>query len=209
MGKGILGKKLGMTQVFDEEGEAVPVTVIQADSNVVTMIRTEDSDGYNAVQLGFEEIPEHKLSRPERGHFEKAGVAPRKYLREFRSEDDAWDDVQPGDEVGPDVFSPGDRVKVSGISRGKGFAGSIKRHGFSRGPMSHGSRYHRGPGSHGASAFPARVFPGRKLPGRMGGKKTTVEGLEVVRIDAERGLLLVKGGVPGPKGGILSIQSDE
>jgi len=209
MGKGILGKKLGMTQIFDDEGEAVPVTVIQADSNVVTMVRTEDSDGYSAVQLGFEEIPEHKLNRPERGHFDKAGVAPRKYLREFRNDDNAWEDVKPGDEVGPNVFSPGDRVKVSGISRGKGFAGSIKRHGFSRGPMSHGSRHHRGPGSHGASAFPARVFPGRKLPGRMGGKKTTIEGLEVIRVDTDRGLLLVKGGVPGPKGGILSIQVDE
>ncbi len=209
MGKGILGKKLGMTQIFDD-GEAVPVTVIQADSNVITMIRTEECDGYEAVQLGFEEVPEHKLNRPELGQFEKVGVSPRRYLQEFRNEDGEWEDVEPGDEIAPDdVFSAGDRVKVTGTSRGKGFAGSIKRHGYSRGPMSHGSRYHRGPGSHGASAFPARVFPGRKLPGRMGGEKTTIEGLEVVRVDTERGLLLVKGGVPGPEDGVLSIQSDD
>lgn len=206
MGKGILGKKLGMTEVFDENGHPVPVTAIKADSCVVVQVKDEDVDGYRAVQIGFEEVPEEKLTKPEIGHFKKAGVAPRRHLGEFRDDDGEWDDADVGDELGPDVFSAGERVKVSGVSRGKGFAGAIKRHGFSRGPESHGSRYHRGPGSHGASAFPARVMPGRKLPGRMGGEKVTVEGLEVVRVSPDRGLLLVKGGVPGPKGGLLRIE---
>ncbi len=205
MGKGILGKKLGMTQVFDDEGRVVPVTVIQADSCVVVQVRTQETDGYDAVQIGFEKRPDHAVNQPQKGHFRRAGVEPRKYLREFQGH---WAGAEPGEEIGPELFSPGERVKASGISRGKGFAGSIKRHGFSRGPMTHGSRYHRGPGSHGASAFPARVFPGRKLPGRMGGNRVSVRGLEVVRVDPERGLLLLKGSVPGPKGGIVEIQQD-
>ncbi|MFO8059548.1 MAG: 50S ribosomal protein L3 [Bacillota bacterium] len=205
MGKGILGKKLGMTQVFDDEGRVVPVTVIEADSCVVVQVKTEQTDGYSAVQIGFEKKSERAANQPETGHFRRAGVEPRRHLREFRGD---WPDAEPGQEVGPEMFSPGERVRARGISRGKGFAGSIKRHGFSRGPMSHGSRYHRGPGSLGASAFPARVYPGRKLPGRMGSDTVSVRGLEVVRVDPERGLLLLKGSVPGPKGGIVEIEKD-
>jgi len=208
MGKGILGRKLGMTQVFDDEGRQVPVTVIKTDSCVVVQVKTEESDGYEAVQVGFEKASAGSLNKPERGHFERAGVEPRRHLVEFRCDNGEWSEADVGEELDVDMFSVGDKVKVSGISRGKGFAGSIKRHGFSRGPMTHGSRYHRGPGSHGASAFPARVFPGRKLPGRMGGERVTVEGLEVVDVDVDRGLLLVKGGVPGPRKGILKIERD-
>ncbi len=205
MGKGILGKKLGMTQVFDDEGSVVPVTVIQADSCVIVQVKTQKTDGYDAVQIGFQEKSDRAANMPEKGHFKRAGVEPRKYLTEFRGD---WSGAEPGEVVGPDVFSPGDRVKASGISRGKGFAGAIKRHGFSRGPMTHGSRYHRGPGSLGASASPSRVLPGRKLPGRMGGGRVSVRGLEIVRVDPERGLLLVKGSVPGPKGGVVQIEQD-
>lgn len=206
MGKGMLGKKLGMTQVFDDEGQVVPVTVIKADSCVVVQIKTEETDGYNAVQVGFEKVAARRLTRPERGHFDRAGVEPRKHLQEFRNDNGDWNGTEVGEELGAEMFSPGDRVKVRGVSRGKGFAGSIKRHGFSRGPMSHGSRYHRGPGSHGASASPSRVFPGRKLPGRMGSDQVTIRGLEVVQVDPERQLILIKGAVPGPKGGVLQIE---
>ncbi len=206
MGKGILGKKVGMTQIYDDEGRIVPVTVIEANSCVVVQVKTEETDGYGAVQLGFGEVKSDTLNRPQRGHFERAGVTPRKHLAEFRADNSDWSDVEVGDAVGPDVFSPGQRVKVRGVSRGKGFAGSIKRHNTSRGPMTHGSRYHRGPGSRGASSFPSRVVRGRKLPGRMGGKRVTVESSEVVRIDTERGLILVRGPVPGPRGGVVRIE---
>ncbi len=207
MGKGIIGKKVGMTQIFDDEGRIVPVTVIEANSCVVVQVKTESNDGYDAVQLGFGEVEAKALNRPKLGHFENAGVTPRKYLAEFRSRNGDWSDVEVGDPVGPDVFEVGQRVKVRGVSRGKGFAGSIKRHNTSRGPMTHGSRYHRGPGSRGASSFPSRVVRGRKLPGRMGGKQVTVPSAEVVRVDTDRGLILVRGPVPGPRGGILKVES--
>ncbi len=207
MGKGLLGKKVGMTQIFDDEGRIIPVTVIEANSCVVVQVKTEENDGYQAVQLGFGEVDPKQLNRPRRGHFDKAGVSPRRYLAEFRADNGEWADIGVGDAVGPDVFSPGQRIKVRGVSRGKGFAGSIKRHNTSRGPMTHGSRYHRGPGSSGASAFPARVHRGRKLPGRMGGKRVTVESAEVVRVDTDRGLILLRGSVPGPRGGVLQLES--
>ncbi|MFP4200816.1 MAG: 50S ribosomal protein L3 [Clostridia bacterium] len=207
MGKGILGKKVGMTQIFDDEGRVVPVTVIESSSCVVVQVKIEETDGYTAVQLGLEEVDEKAVNSPQRGHFDKAGITPRRYLAEFRSENGDWSDVEVGEAVGPDVFDVGDRVKIRGISRGKGFAGTIKRHNTSRGPSTHGSRYHRGPGSSGASSFPSRVVRGRKLPGRMGGKRVTVENAEVVRIDTDRGLLLVKGPVPGARGGVVRIES--
>ncbi len=206
MSKGMLGKKIGMTQVYDEAGNLTPVTVIEAGSCVIVQVKSEESDGYSAVQVGFDEVDKKKLTRPEQGHFEKAGVTPRRYLAEFRCDNGDWQEAKVGDELAPTLFSPGDRVKVRGVSRGKGFAGVIKRHGYHRGPMSHGSRYHRGPGSLGGSAFPARVMPGTKLPGRMGGQQVTVENLEVIRVDTDNKLLLVKGSIPGPRGGIIRIE---
>ena len=208
MSKGILGKKVGMTQIFDENGVVVPVTVIQADTCVVVQVKSDETDGYKAVQLGLVELKKNAINKPQEGHFAKAGIAPRRHLAEFRSDNGEWEDVQAGDQVDPAMFSPGDRVRIRGISRGKGFAGTVKRHNTSRGPMTHGSRYHRGPGSMGASSFPSRVMPGKKLPGRMGGKRVTVQGLEIVRVDADHGMILVKGSIPGPKGGIVRVELD-
>ncbi|HHP50874.1 MAG TPA: 50S ribosomal protein L3 [Moorella mulderi] len=201
--KAILGKKLGMTQVFDDKGRVVPVTVIQAGPCVVIQKRTPEKDGYEAIQVGFEPIPEHKVNKPLRGHFAKAGVPPFRYVRELRVE---VKDYQVGQEIKADIFQPGERVDVTGISKGKGFAGGIKRHGFARGPMAHGSKYHRRPGSLGAKGV-ARVFRGRKLPGHLGARRVTVQGLEVIKSDPERHLLLVKGSVPGPRKGLLVIKS--
>lgn len=204
MQKGILGKKIGMTQVFDEAGRVIPATVIQAGPCVVVQKKTVDTDGYNALQVGFEPIKESRVNKPLRGHFARAKVKPFRYLRELRLE--SVDEYQVGQEIKADIFRPGERVDVTGISKGKGFAGGIKRHGFQRGPMAHGSKYHRRPGSLGAKG-PARVFKGRKLPGRMGGERVTVLNLEVIRSDAERNLLLVKGAVPGPRRGLLIIKN--
>lgn len=204
MVKGILGKKLGMTQLFTEEGKVVPVTVIEAGPCVVVQKKTAETDGYNAIQVGFGEIREKLVNKPTKGHFGKGGVKPLRYVKEFRIEN--VDDYQLGQEITAEVFAAGESVDVVGTSKGKGFAGGIKRHGFHRGPMAHGSKYHRRPGSLGAKG-PARVFKGRKLPGRMGGDRITVQNLEVIRVDKERNLLLIKGAVPGPKHGLLIVKN--
>ncbi|WP_203365282.1 50S ribosomal protein L3 [Anaeromonas frigoriresistens] len=204
MMKGILGKKIGMTQVFTENGDVVPVTVIEAGPMNVVQIKTTDIDGYNAVQLGYNDIKEKKVNKPKQGHFNKAQVGFKKYLTEFRVDDVNVYEI--GQELKADLFETGDRVDVSGVSKGKGFQGVIKRHGQSRGPETHGSKYHRRPGSMGASSHPSKVFKGKKLPGHMGHKKITVQNLEIVSIDADKNLLLVKGAIPGPKGGLLTIK---
>jgi large subunit ribosomal protein L3 len=201
----IIGKKIGMTQVFTEDGTRVPVTVIEAGPCPVTGVRAPDRDGYSAVQLAFGEAPEHKLTKGELGHLKKAGAGPLRTLVEFR-DPDAEHAV--GDVLTVEQFEPGQRVKVSGVAIGKGFAGTVRRHNFRRGPVSHGSHNVRAPGSIGASADPARVFKGVRMPGRMGGKRVTQRQLEVVEIDAERNLLLVKGAVPGPKNGTVEVRSD-
>jgi large subunit ribosomal protein L3 len=198
----IIGKKLGMSQVFTEAGDRVPVTVIEAGPCAVTQVKTEETDGYQAIQIGFGEVKEKKLTRGEMGHLKKAGVGPRKHLAEVRGASEA----QPGDEITVEAFEIGQKVKVSGVSKGKGFAGVIKRHGFAGGPASHGSHFHRAPGSIGASAWPARVFKGMKLPGQMGNKGSTQLGLTVVATDLEKNLLFVKGAVPGSKNSIVFIQ---
>jgi large subunit ribosomal protein L3 len=205
----IIGKKLGMTQVFTEDGSRVPVTVIEAGPCPVTAVRNDERDGYVAVQLAFDEVPERKLTKPEIGHLKKAGAPPMRTVVEFRDEDlGSEEGPKVGDSAKVDQFEPGQRVKVSGVAVGKGFQGTIKRHNFSRGPVSHGSHNIRAPGSVGASADPARVFKGMKLPGRMGGGRVTQRRLEVVEIDAERNLLLLRGSVPGPKNGTVEVRSD-
>jgi large subunit ribosomal protein L3 len=201
----IIGKKLGMTQVFREDGTRVPVTVIEAPPCKVTAIRDADRDGYAAVQLAGDEVAERKLSRAELGHLKKAGAPPMRRLVEFRDEPDPY---EIGEDVTVERFEPGQKVKVSGVAVGKGFQGTIKRHNFSRGPMSHGSRNIRAPGSIGASADPARVFPGTRMPGQMGGRRVTERSLELVEVDAERNLLLVRGAVPGPRGGTVEVRTD-
>lgn len=206
MRKSILGRKIGMSQVFDEEGRAVPVTVIEAGPCYVVQKKTMERDGYTALQVGFEEVRREKLNNPLRGHFKKNNVKPLRFLREIRVEESELDQYTEGQEIKVDIFSPGECVDVQGISKGRGFAGGIKRHGFHRGPMKHGSKYHRRPGSLGAKG-PARVFKGRKLPGRYGGEKVTVQNLKVVKVVPDRNLLLVRGAVPGPRRGLLFIRS--
>jgi large subunit ribosomal protein L3 len=201
----IIGRKLGMTQVFQEDGTRVPVTVIEAKPCKVTAIRDADRDGYAAVQLAGIETAERKLSRAELGHLKKAGAGPLRRVVEFRDEPDPY---EIGEDVTVERFEPGQRVKVSGVAIGKGFQGTIKRHNFSRGPMTHGSRNIRAPGSIGASADPARVFPGTRMPGRMGGKRVTQRNLELVEVDSERNLLLVRGAVPGPRGATVEVRTD-
>jgi large subunit ribosomal protein L3 len=205
----IIGKKLGMTQVFQEDGTRVPVTVIEAGPCPVTAIRDRERDGYAAVQLAFDEVAERKLTKGELGHLGKAGAPPMRTLVEFRDENlGAEEGPKIGDQAKVDQFEAGQRVKVSGIAVGKGFQGTIKRHNFHRGPVSHGSHNVRAPGSIGASADPARVFKGMKLPGRMGGGRITQRRLEVVEVDAERNLLLLRGSVPGPKNGTVEVRTD-
>jgi large subunit ribosomal protein L3 len=201
--KGILGRKLGMTQVFDEEsGRVTPVTVIEAGPCPVVQVKTPDVDGYSAVQLAFGAVQERKLSKGELGHLEKAGVAAHRHLVEFRGASE----LQVGETVTVETFQPGDRVKVSGVSIGKGFQGTIKRHNFHRGPVTHGSHNVRKPGSIGASATPSRVFKGLKMAGHMGAQRVTQVGLEIHEVDAERNLLLVKGSVPGPRSGLVEVK---
>jgi large subunit ribosomal protein L3 len=200
----ILAKKLGMTQRFLDDGRVERVTVLEAGPCHVTGIRTEERDGYNAVQLGFGAVKEKRLTKGELGHLKKAGAPPVRTLAEFRDE---AGEFQVGDEVRADVFEPGQMVKISGVSKGKGFQGTIKRHNFSRGPASHGSHNVRAPGSIGASATPSRVFKGIKGPGRMGGKRVTQRGLEVVEVIADRNLLLVRGAVPGPKNATVEVRT--
>jgi len=201
----IIGKKVGMTQIFLEDGTRVPVTVIEAGPCTVTALRVADRDGYEAIQLAFDEVAERKLTRAELGHLKQAGAPPSRTLVEFRDE---VGERQIGDRVTVEDFETGQRVKVRGTGVGKGFQGTIRRHGFSRGPVSHGSHNVRAPGSAGASADPARVFKGMKMPGRMGGRGATQRRLEVVQVDAENNLLLVRGAVPGPKGGTVEVRSD-
>jgi large subunit ribosomal protein L3 len=201
----ILAKKLGMTQVFQEDGRVERVTVLQAGPCPVTAIRTLDVDGYEAVQLAFGATREKQLSKPELGHLKKAGASPMKHVVEFRDE---AGELQVGDTVTADAFEPGQKVKISGRSKGKGFQGGIKRHGFSRGPVSHGSHNVRAPGSIGASATPSRVLPGQRMPGQMGNKRVTQRGLHVVQVDADQNLILVRGAVPGPRNGIVEVRTD-
>jgi large subunit ribosomal protein L3 len=204
--KGILGTKLGMTQLFDQEsGRVTPVTVIEAGPCPVVAVRTEEGDGYAAVQLAFRPCKDKKLTRPRSGHLKAAGVGAHRTLVEFRG---AGEGLAPGDTVTVEAFAEGERVKVSGTSRGKGFAGTIKRHNFSRGPASHGSHNIRQPGSIGASAYPARVFKGMRMAGHMGDARVTQRGLRVAEVDVERNLLLVAGAVPGPVGGVVEIRNE-
>ena len=204
MKKAILAKKIGMTQIFDQEtGEMIPVTVLEAGPCTVTQVKTVENDGYSAIQVGFGDIREKLVNKPLKGQFAKAGVAVKRVLREFRLE--GAEECTVGSEIKADVFEVGEKVDVSGISKGKGYQGAIHRFGFSRGPMEHGSKYHRHAGSMGASSDPARVFKGKKLPGHMGSVHVTVQNLEVVRTDAERNLLLIQGYVPGPKTAVVTI----
>ncbi len=205
----ILGKKLGMTQVFAEDGVVTPVTVIEAGPCKVTAVREAERDGYAAVQLAFGVVKEGKLSKAEEGHLKKAGASPSRHLVEFRDEDlGAEEGPKVGDDVTVSSFEPGQKVKVSGISVGKGFQGGIKRHNFSRGPVTHGSHNVRAPGSIGASAFPARVFKGMRMPGQMGNKRVTQRGLEIAEVDAQRNLLLIKGSVPGSRNAMVEVRTD-
>lgn len=202
--KGILGKKIGMTQIFSEAGEMIPVTVIEAGPCVVTQLKTEETDGYKAVQLGFEDQKEHRLTKPERGHFAKAGVACKKYLGEFRLDED--ESYELGQTVSAADFEEGAKLDITGTSKGKGTQGNIKRHHHRRGPMTHGSKHKRLPGGLAAATYPSRVFPGNKAPGRTGRDTVTMQNLELVKVIADRNLMLVKGAVPGNKGGLLRIR---
>ena len=202
--KGILGKKIGMTQIFSEAGEMIPVTVIEAGPCVVTQLKNEETDGYKAVQLGFEDQKEHRLTKPERGHFAKAGVACKKYLGEFRLSED--ENYELGQTVSAADFEEGAKLDITGTSKGKGTQGNIKRHHHRRGPMTHGSKHKRLPGGLAAATYPSRVFLGNKAPGRTGRDTVTVQNLELVKVIADRNLMLVKGAVPGNKGGLLRIR---
>ncbi|MDD4169160.1 MAG: 50S ribosomal protein L3 [Desulfotomaculaceae bacterium] len=202
MPKGILGKKVGMTQIFTDTGLAIPITVIEAGPCIVVQKKTPDTDGYSAIQIGFGEKREQLFTKPMKGHFNKAGVQLRRFLRELRVED--VNSYQVGQEIKADIFAEGEKVDVVGTSKGHGFSGAIKRHGFHRGPMAHGSKYHRRPGSLGAKG-PARVYKGRKLPGHFGAERKTVQNLDIAKVDAERNMLAIKGAVPGPKGGLVLI----
>ena len=204
MKKAILTTKVGMTQIFNEDGVLTPVTVLQAGPCVVTQVKTVENDGYAAVQVGFGDIREKLVNKPMKGHFAKAGVAPKRFVREFRLED--AESYAVGQEIKADVFAAGDKVDATAKSNGKGFQGAIKRHGQSRGPMAHGSKYHRHAGSNGSATTPGRVFKGKKMPGHMGAVRITVQNLEVVRVDAEQNLILVKGAVPGPKKSLVMIK---
>ncbi|MBQ7476901.1 MAG: 50S ribosomal protein L3 [Selenomonadaceae bacterium] len=207
MAKALLGIKLGMTQIFTEDGKVIPVTVVETGNNVVLRNKTVDTDGYFAVQIGFGDIKEHKVKKPMMGQFKKLDVKPVKFIRELRLTSES--EYKTGDVIGVDIFAEGELVDVIGTSRGKGFAGTIKRHGFARGPMGHGSKSHREPGSTGAmmSGPGGRVIKGKKLPGRMGGVRTTIQRLTIVRVDVNRNLLLIKGAIPGPKKGLVIVKN--
>lgn len=207
MTKGILGKKLGMTQIFTPEGQVIPVTVVETNPSIVVQKKTVETDGYNALQLGYGVVKESHVTKPQKGHFAKADIKPVKYIREIRLADAS--ELNVGDAIAADIFSAGELVDVTGIAKGKGFAGGIKRHNFRRGPMGHGSKSHREPGSIGPrmSGGGGKVFKGKKLPGRMGAHKVTVQRLTIARVDNERNLLLVKGAIPGPKGSYVVIKN--
>lgn len=204
MKKAILATKVGMTQIFNEDGVLTPVTVLQAGPCVVTQIKTVENDGYEAVQVGFMDKREKLVNKPLKGMFDKAGVSCKRFIREFKFENTA--DYAVAQEIKADIFAAGDKVDATAISKGKGFQGAIKRHGQSRGPMAHGSKYHRHAGSNGACSDPSKVFKGKKMPGHMGSKRVTVQNLEVVKVDAENNLILVKGAVPGPKKSLVTIK---
>ena len=220
MKKAILATKIGMTQIFNEDGVLTPVTVLQAGPCVVTQVKTVENDGYDAVQVGFvdkkvkivnvdktgrkEIINRHGVNRPQKGHFDKAGVTPKRFVREFKFENAAEYTV--AQEIKADIFADGDKIDATAISKGKGFQGAIKRHGQSRGPMAHGSKYHRHAGSNGACSSPSKVFKGKKMPGHMGSRRITIQNLEIVKVDVENNLLLVKGAVPGPKKSLVTIK---
>ena len=204
MKKAILAKKVGMTQIFNEAGELVPVTVLQAGPCVVTQVKTIENDGYEAVQVGFEDIREKLVNKPVKGMFDKAGVSYKRYVREFRFENAS--EYALAQEIKADIFAAGDRIDATAISKGKGFQGAIKRFGQHRGPMAHGSKFHRHQGSNGACSSPSRVFKGKGMPGHMGCVKVTVQNLDVVRVDADKNLILVKGAVPGPKKALVTIK---
>lgn len=206
MKKAIIGKKVGMTQIFDEEGKVIPVTVIEAGPCTVTQKKTDEKEGYTAVQLGFEDVSARKLTKPEKGHFEKGGVTLKKHLKEFKLEGAA--DMNVGDEVKADTFAEGDRIDITGISRGKGYAGVIKRHNAHRTPTSHGGGpVHRHAGSMGSGSDPSRIFKGKIGAGQMGVEQVTIQNLDVVKVDAELNMIAVRGAVPGPKGGIVYLKS--
>lgn len=202
--KNMIGRKVGMTQIFKEDGSVVPVTVIEAGPLVVVQKKTVETDGYNAIQVGFQNIKEQRINKPTKGHFDKGNVAYKKYLKEFRVE--SPDAYEIGQEIKADVFAEGDLIDVTGTSKGKGTQGVIKRHGFGRGRESHGSKFHRMPGGLSAGTYPGRVFKGHRMMGRMGNERVTVQNLEVVKVDAEKNLILIKGAVPGPKKGIVTIK---
>lgn len=202
--KTLLGKKIGMTQIFTEDGQVVPVTVVEAGPEVVTQIKTVETDGYNAVQVGYEDQKAHRVNKPMNGHYEKAGVAPKKHLTEFKIED--GETYELGQEITVADFEEGMKIDITGISKGKGTQGNIKRHGHHRGPMSHGSKHKRLAGALAAGTYPSRVFKGNKAPGRMGRDKITVQNVVLVKVIADRNLMLVKGAVPGKKGGVVRIR---
>ena len=204
MKKAILATKVGMTQIFNEDGVLIPVTVLQAGPCVVTQVKTEENDGYSAVQVGYADKRENLVNKPMKGHFEKAGVSCKRFVKEFKLDNAA--EYELGQEIKVDVFEAGDHIDATAISKGKGYQGAIKRHGQSRGPMAHGSKYHRHAGSNGAASDPSKVFKGKKMPGQMGNKQITIQNLEVVRVDAENNLLLVKGAVPGPTKSLVTIK---
>ena len=204
MKKAILGTKVGMTQIFNEDGVLTPVTVLQAGPCVVTQVKTVENDGYSAVQVGFVDKREKLVNKPLKGHFDKAGVSYKRYVRELKLED--AESYALAQEIKADIFAAGDKIDVTAISKGKGFQGAIKRHGQHRGPMAHGSKFHRHAGSNGACSDPSKVFKGKKMPGQMGHKKITIQNLEVVRVDADKNLLLVKGAVPGPKKALVTVK---
>ncbi|MDO4268515.1 MAG: 50S ribosomal protein L3 [Eubacteriales bacterium] len=204
MKKAILATKVGMTQIFNADGVLVPVTVLQAGPCVVTQVKTEENDGYKAVQVGFVDKREKLVTKPLKGHFDKAGVSYKRFVREFRFENAEEYSVK--DEIKADIFAEGDKIDATAVSKGKGFQGAIKRHGQSRGPMAHGSKYHRHAGSNGACSDPSKVFKGKRMAGHMGSKQVTVQNLEVVRVDADNNLILVKGAVPGPKKSLVTIK---
>ncbi|MGN9164869.1 50S ribosomal protein L3 [Tissierellaceae bacterium HCP3S3_D8] len=202
--KNIIGRKIGMTQIFQEDGSLVPVTVIEAGPVVVVQKKTIEKDGYNAIQIGFENIKANKINKPLKGHFDKADVEYKKFLREFIV--DNPDEFQIGQEIKVDIFESGDKVDVIGTSKGKGTQGVIKRHGFSRGRETHGSKFHRAPGGMSAGTYPGRVFKGHRMAGRMGNERVTIQNLEIVRVDLDKNLILIKGAIPGPKKGVVEIK---
>lgn len=202
--KNMIGKKVGMTQIFKEDGSIIPVTVVEAGPLTVVQKKTVESDGYNAIQVGFSDVKERRINKPAKGHFDKADLEYKKYLKEFRVEN--ADEYEIGQEIKVDVFQEGDLIDVTGTSKGKGTQGVIKRHGFGRGRETHGSKFHRAPGGMSAGTYPGRVFKGHKMAGRMGNEKVTIQNLEVVRVDADKNIILIKGAIPGPKKGIITIK---